>query len=335
MADDATLTVAWGRCRRWREGRRSRCSSRCGLRRVCCILFLTAAAGGTCIAGEASLARRSRLLEREAEFARPQWVFDPAAYGFLGRWAHSLAATLSGVVGTYRNESIRRREQLRPLGPALFRKWGVANCGRRANRVVFIGRRLRTSPMTPAVAGGGQPVSRGDTAARRTNWRWTRPTYPRPRRPSSSRRRGDRTAHAFYYAPSNPDFSGLRMGIDRRCWSRATEDRPQRRPSRWTWAFNTGPAGAFGIVDVNYGGSTGYGTEYRRRLNGNVGYCRTWMTASMQRSTWRGAGDVPTRSGWPSTAASAGGYTTLAALTFHDVFKAGDELCTGLVTWRR
>jgi dipeptidyl aminopeptidase/acylaminoacyl peptidase len=74
-------------------------------------------------------------------------------------------------------------------------------------------------------------------------------------------------------------------------------------------------------VDVNYGGSSGYGRDYRRRLNGNWGivdvddcvnaakYLVSQGLADENRLAIRGG--------------SAGGYTTLAALTFRRVFKAG------------
>jgi dipeptidyl aminopeptidase/acylaminoacyl peptidase len=77
----------------------------------------------------------------------------------------------------------------------------------------------------------------------------------------------------------------------------------------------------FGVLDVNYGGSTGYGRDYRRRLNGQWGvvdvedctrgalYLAEQGRADRKRLIIRGG--------------SAGGYTTLAALAFRDVFRAG------------
>jgi dipeptidyl aminopeptidase/acylaminoacyl peptidase len=74
-------------------------------------------------------------------------------------------------------------------------------------------------------------------------------------------------------------------------------------------------------LDVNYGGSTGYGRAYRQRLNGQWGmvdvddcvngalYLANQGTVDRNRLAIRGG--------------SAGGYTTLAALTFRDAFKAG------------
>jgi dipeptidyl aminopeptidase/acylaminoacyl peptidase len=75
------------------------------------------------------------------------------------------------------------------------------------------------------------------------------------------------------------------------------------------------------VLDVNYGGSSGYGREYRRRLNGNWGVvdvddCINGARYLVERGLADGDRSI-IRGG------SAGGYTTLAALTFHDFFKAG------------
>ena len=75
------------------------------------------------------------------------------------------------------------------------------------------------------------------------------------------------------------------------------------------------------VLDVNYGGSSGYGRAYRERLNGNWGIVDVDDCANGARYlAERGEVDgnrLAIRGG------SAGGYTTLCALTFRDVFKAG------------
>ncbi|HET8675479.1 MAG TPA: prolyl oligopeptidase family serine peptidase, partial [Blastocatellia bacterium] len=75
------------------------------------------------------------------------------------------------------------------------------------------------------------------------------------------------------------------------------------------------------VLDVNYGGSTGYGRAYRERLNGQWGIVDVADCVNGARYlVERGLADgerLIIRGG------SAGGYTTLAALTFRDEFKAG------------
>ena len=75
------------------------------------------------------------------------------------------------------------------------------------------------------------------------------------------------------------------------------------------------------VVDVNYGGSTGYGTAYRRRLNGQWGIVDVDDGVNAALHLVR-AGEVDGNR-LLVTGGSAGGFTTLAALTFRDVFRAG------------
>jgi dipeptidyl aminopeptidase/acylaminoacyl peptidase len=77
----------------------------------------------------------------------------------------------------------------------------------------------------------------------------------------------------------------------------------------------------FAVVDVDYGGSTGYGREYMRRLDGAWGVVDVDDCINAARYLAE-RGDVdPAR--MAITGGSAGGYTTLCALVFHDVFAAG------------
>src|SRR5258706_11316882 len=75
------------------------------------------------------------------------------------------------------------------------------------------------------------------------------------------------------------------------------------------------------VLDVNYGGSTGFGRAYRERLNGNWGIVDVDDCVNGARYlAERGLMDGHRLA---ITGGSAGGYTTLAALTFRDAFKAG------------
>ncbi len=77
----------------------------------------------------------------------------------------------------------------------------------------------------------------------------------------------------------------------------------------------------FGVVDVDYGGSTGYGRAYRERLRGQWGVVD--LADCVAAARWLAdQGEVdPDR--LAIRGGSAGGYTTLCALTFSDVFAAG------------
>merc|ERR1712127_690911 len=81
-------------------------------------------------------------------------------------------------------------------------------------------------------------------------------------------------------------------------------------------SFNAGiqywTSRGFAVLDVDYGGSTGYGKEYRRRLR------KSWGIVDID--------DVCNGAQYLVQGGSAGGYTTLGALAFKDVFKAGCSL---------
>ena len=132
---------------------------------------------------------------------------------------------------------------------------------------------------------------------------------------------GGLTAHAFYYPPRNKDFAALPSDrpplivISHGGPTTQTKAMLDLQVQYWT-------SRGFAVADVNYGGSSGYGREYRERLNARWGNRR--RRRLHQRS------EVPGRAGKADPrrliirGGSAGGYTTLAALTFHpEVFKAG------------
>jgi dipeptidyl aminopeptidase/acylaminoacyl peptidase len=129
-----------------------------------------------------------------------------------------------------------------------------------------------------------------------------------------------RSAYGFYYAPSNRDFvapAGTRpplIVLSHGGPTGATSAVLNLTLQYWT-------SRGFGVLDVNYGGSTGYGRAYRERLKGQWGMvdvddCVNGARYLVEQGEVDG-NRLIIRGG------SAGGYTTLAALTFRQVFKAG------------
>jgi dipeptidyl aminopeptidase/acylaminoacyl peptidase len=129
-----------------------------------------------------------------------------------------------------------------------------------------------------------------------------------------------RTSHAFFYAPRNEDFVGAEGSKPPLLvFSHGGPTGCVRPTLNLTIQFWT--SRGFAVVDVNYGGSTGYGRDYRRLLNGNWGVVD--VEDSVNAANYLAErGDVdPER--LAIRGGSAGGFTTLAALTFTDVFRAG------------
>ncbi len=77
----------------------------------------------------------------------------------------------------------------------------------------------------------------------------------------------------------------------------------------------------WGVVDVNYGGSTGFGRSYRERLNGGWGVVDVYDCAAAASSLIACGKAQPDRIAIEG--GSAGGFTTLACLCFTDIFQVG------------
>tara|TARA_R110002096_G_scaffold428927_1_gene641222 strand:+ start:52616 stop:54586 length:1971 start_codon:yes stop_codon:yes gene_type:complete len=126
--------------------------------------------------------------------------------------------------------------------------------------------------------------------------------------------------HAFYYAPKNPNFEApeneLPPTIVRLHGGPTGATNAAFRASRQFWTSR-----GFAIVDINYGGSTGYGREYRERLRGQWGVVDIDDTkAALDYLVEEGLAD---RDKLLIAGGSAGGYSVLVALSQHDIFAAG------------
>jgi len=131
---------------------------------------------------------------------------------------------------------------------------------------------------------------------------------------------GGLTAHAYYYPPRNQDYAGPEgerpplLVLSHGGPISATS--PVFRFKIQYWASR-----GVGVVDVNYGGSTGYGRPYRQRLYGQWGVVDVDDCINAARYLVNQGQADPER--LAIAGGSAGGYTTLCALTFRDFFAAG------------
>lgn len=129
-----------------------------------------------------------------------------------------------------------------------------------------------------------------------------------------------RESHAFYYPPKNEKFESDKNDLPPLIVmshggpTGYCDNSLDLNIQFWT---NRG----FAVVDVNYGGSTGFGKEYRESLNGH------WGIVDVEDCIAAAHYLVKEKLADPKAllirGGSAGGYTTLCALTFYDVFSAG------------
>ena len=131
---------------------------------------------------------------------------------------------------------------------------------------------------------------------------------------------GDKVGYAFYYPPKNPNFKapkGEKPPLIVKVHGGPTARSFQQLSLETQYWTSRG----FAFIDVNYGGSSGFGREYFKRLEKNWGIVDVEDCISAAKTlAARGLVD-PNR--MVIRGGSAGGYTTLAALAFHDAFVAG------------
>ncbi|MGA8922785.1 MAG: S9 family peptidase [Candidatus Dormiibacterota bacterium] len=128
------------------------------------------------------------------------------------------------------------------------------------------------------------------------------------------------TSHAYYYAPKNQDFegpAGERPPLVVHCHGGPTSAGGPAYPFEFQYWTSRG----FAIVDVSYGGSSGYGREYRLRLNGNWGVVDVDDCINAAHHLVEGGLVDPARVS--ITGGSAGGYTVLLSLTKRRFYAAG------------
>ena len=245
-----------------------------------------------------------------SEFGRPQWVFGGAVWADAGNGTMAVAYASNGV---WRLGVVDDAGTLRDLDCGLDpQDWLVAT----PSHALLIA----ASPLrAPALV----RVSLGDAVVeviRESSPATFEPGYLSVAEAIEYPTAGGEAAHAFYYPPRNrdahstsgrPPVIAISHGGPTAASTRTLDVRIQYWTSR-----------GFAVVDVNYGGSTGFGRRYRERLRGEWGHVDVDdMIHAVTHLVDTGRGD-PAR--LIIRGGSAGGYTTLAALTFHPgVFKAG------------
>ncbi len=250
------------------------------------------------------------LCPMAAEFGLPQWVFAMTTYGFMADGRIAAAYTENGLwhLGVI--------DDTATLAPMDLPFTGISGLAIAGNQALFVG----ASTTRPSAVicldldtGDHQVIKRSTELDLDAGYL----SVPEPVTFPTS---GGGQAYAFYYPPANKDAaapSGEKPPLVVRGHGGPTG---ATSPS-----FNLGiqywTSRGLAVLDVNYRGSTGYGRPYRAALDGQ------WGVADVEDCVYgarylveRGLADerrLAIRGG------SAGGYTTLAALTFHDVFAAG------------
>jgi dipeptidyl aminopeptidase/acylaminoacyl peptidase len=250
------------------------------------------------------------LAPMTADCGKPQWTFSQRTYSFISASRLALTYTEGGRWKMALLDTERRNlERLDlPLQP-------VEGVRATAHDVFFIGGSATVSPAITCVnlASAEVAIIRSSTTDQiDPAWiaRAEAITFPSDGEP----------VHAFYYAPTNPEHVAPDtdrpplLVLNHGGPTAAASDVLDAGVQFWT-------SRGFAVLDVNYRGSTGYGRPYRDRLHGQWGVVDVADSINGARHLVAAGKADPNR--LIIRGGSAGGYTTLAALTFHDTFKAG------------
>jgi dipeptidyl aminopeptidase/acylaminoacyl peptidase len=251
------------------------------------------------------------LFEMEAEFGLPQWVFGMSTYAFES--TERIVCTYSQNGASHLASLDTRTSELKVIETPYTSIGGlraapgraVFHAGAPVEHEAIVRLDLHTGELTVLRRSSTLEIDGGYLS-----------TPQAIEFPTES----GLTAHAFFYPPQNHDYAGPSgetpplLVMSHGGPTSATSSALRMGVQYWT-------SRGIAVLDVNYGGSTGYGRTYRQRLNGQWGVVDVDDCANGARYL-AGRGDVDgarliIRGG------SAGGYTTLCALTFRDVFKAG------------
>ena len=250
----------------------------------------------------------------DAEIGLPQWVFGQSQYDLLGNGRVVLAYQRDG----FDHLAVWDGDDLADVDVGV--SW-IASVHASGTDVVFVGasptsepqlHRLQLDASSAAVL-DAEVVRPARDLGLDPSWFSVAESIDFPS--------GDgRIAHALYYAPTSPDHVGpaderppLIVMIHGGPTAAA---QPLLDMSTQYWTTR-----GFAVVDVNYGGSTGYGRDYRELLHEQWGIVDVEDCQAAAR--WLADHDRVDPNRLCITGGSAGGFTTLAALAFGDTFSAG------------
>jgi dipeptidyl aminopeptidase/acylaminoacyl peptidase len=247
----------------------------------------------------------------EAECGQPQWVFGMSTYAFVAPSRLVCAYTRNGVGGLAIVDTLSDEWVDIPT-PYTDITYVRADASRLIMRAA--------SPTAPAAIVMLDLARREWTTLRRSTDLQIDPGYISIAQVIEFPTENGLTAHGFYYPPTNQDFAAPSdekpplLVMSHGGPTSATTNSFLLKIQYWT-------SRGFAVLDVNYGGSTGYGRAYRRRLNGEWGVVDT--DDCCNGAKYLVAQGLADAQRLMITGGSAGGYTTLCALTFRDTFKAG------------
>jgi dipeptidyl aminopeptidase/acylaminoacyl peptidase len=251
------------------------------------------------------------ICPRAAEFGAPHWVFGMRFYAFAG--PDEIVCNYSEPGGTKLGRIDLKAGTIHQVELFYSNLSGVQANGRKV--ALFAGSpTLAERVLTIDLASAAQEVVKVSNPAHIEAGNLSIPKaieFPTE---------GGLTAHAIYYPPKNHDYEappGEEPPLMVRCHGGPTGS----AGPTYAFEYHYWTSRGFAVVDVNYGGSSGYGRAYRTRLNGNWGVVDVDDCISAARYLVE-QGLADSNRVW-ITGGSAGGFTVLLSLTKRDFYDAG------------
>jgi dipeptidyl aminopeptidase/acylaminoacyl peptidase len=248
---------------------------------------------------------------KEAEFAYPHWVFGLSNYDFISASQIICSYTQNGR--WYLGKLEVDRQELTVIDLPYT---DISSVYIQGDKLVFLG----SSPTESTVAILFDLITEETQILKRSSSLEIDLGYLSLPKQIEFPTGDGLTAYAWYYPPQNKDYSAP-TGELPPLLVKSHGGPTAAASAGFSLKVQYWTSRGFGYLDVNYGGSTGYGREYRQRLQGNWGIIDVNDCANgakyLVAKSWVDGDKLAISGG------SAGGFTTLAALTFKDVFKAG------------
>ncbi|HAQ04066.1 MAG TPA: peptidase [Acidimicrobiaceae bacterium] len=247
------------------------------------------------------------LTNIEAEIGLPQWVFGQSRYVFVGDeiWLAYREAGIDNLATLLPDGRLEKIEiDATEIESVTNYQDGIVatvSSWKAESLVTFVNRKEI------------RPLSKTRDLGIDENW------FPVPETFTYQTSDSEK-AHALFYSPTNPEYEISEkekpplIVLAHGGPTAAARRQLQLSITYWT-------SRGFGVADVDYRGSTGYGRSFRNRLRNSWGLADVEDCVSVAK--YLVEQKKVDKNKLAIKGGSAGGFTVLAALTFHDTFTAG------------
>lgn len=277
-----------------------------------------ALAGEHPVPGDAAVA----VAPLSGDIGTPAWVFGQSRYAFLADGRVVIAYAADGIDHLALIHAEGQREGTAAIDDLATGFTTLSSVRAYGNGAAFVAGSATSEPVIAVIdlpPGGQAEVA----VVRPPRDLGLHPDWFSSPQPLTMRAGAPDEAYAIYYPPTSPHAVGPDDGapplLVMSHGGPTSAARPQLSLTVQFWTSR-----GWAVVDVNYRGSTGYGRAYRKALDGAWGVAD--VDDCVAAATHLVEAGLVDRERVAIRGGSAGGFTTLCALTFHDYFRAGASL---------